>query len=94
MLICGSGSGIRDPLKTNSRGKLLVFKVVVAIFISPRMMWKRDWVGSDLGLYQPKVVRGTLLRMPALHCDCSLLRDDVNVNKGRILEKALNLPVI
>jgi hypothetical protein len=30
MLICGSGSGIRDPLKTNSRGKLLVFRVVVA----------------------------------------------------------------
>jgi hypothetical protein len=36
MLICGSGSGIRDPLKTNSRGKLLVFRVVVAIFISPK----------------------------------------------------------
>ena len=33
MLICGSGSGIRDPLKTNSRGKALVFRVVVAIFL-------------------------------------------------------------
>jgi hypothetical protein len=36
MLICGSGSGIRDPLKTNSRGKLLAFRVVVAIVISPK----------------------------------------------------------
>lgn len=33
MLIVGSGSGIRDPLKTNSRGKLLIFKVVMAIMI-------------------------------------------------------------
>ena len=31
MLMRGSGSGIRDPLKTNSRGKLLVLSVVVAI---------------------------------------------------------------
>lgn len=35
MLICGSGSGIRVPLKANSRGKALVFNVVVDIFISP-----------------------------------------------------------
>ena len=31
MLMCGSGSGIRVPLKTNSRGKLPIFRVVVAI---------------------------------------------------------------
>lgn len=38
MLICGSGSGIRDPLTTNSRGKLLVFRVVVAIFYFSKMI--------------------------------------------------------
>jgi hypothetical protein len=36
MLICGSGSGTRDPLNTNSRGKLLVFSVVVGIVFSPK----------------------------------------------------------
>jgi hypothetical protein len=32
-LMCGSGSGIRDPLKTNSRGKLVVFSVVAILFL-------------------------------------------------------------
>jgi hypothetical protein len=38
MLICGAGSGMRDPLKTNSRGKLVVFSVVVAISFSKMMV--------------------------------------------------------
>ena len=35
MFMCGSGSGMRDPLKTNSRGNALASSVVVVIMFSP-----------------------------------------------------------
>src|ERR1700729_3511682 len=44
MLIWGFGSGIRDPLKANSRGKVLDLSVEIAIFFSPKSGWDGDWV--------------------------------------------------
>ena len=44
MLMRGSGSGIREPLKANSRGKVLDLSVEIAIFSSPKSGWDGDWV--------------------------------------------------
>jgi hypothetical protein len=37
MLMRGSGSGIREPLKANSRGKVLDLSVEIAIFFLQRV---------------------------------------------------------